>query len=108
YDAVEPAASLGVYCAGACQCDCRRRGMILDPRLVPWSDVVPGVGVALVVAAAGFFLWRWRTAALVLLAAAPVAGLAVAMWNLRGSLPSIPPVDATLWVFYFAVGGVVI
>lgn len=82
--------------------------MILDPRLVPWSDLVPGVGIALVLAVVGYLLWRWRIAALTTLALAPVAGWTASFYNLQGSVPAIPPGDATQWVLYFAIAGAII
>jgi hypothetical protein len=79
--------------------------MILDPRLVPWDAVVPGVVVAVPFAVAGFLLWKHRIAALSLLTISPIAGWAIAMWKMQGSLPKLVPTDAPFRAYHFAVAG---
>jgi len=79
--------------------------MILDPRLVPWNAVATGVGVALPFAITGYYLWKWRIAALALLTVAPVVGWAAAIWLLQGRPPQFSPSDAPHYALHFAIAG---
>lgn len=77
--------------------------MILDPRLVPWGAVAPGVIVAATFSIAAMFMRR-RGLALSLIAAAPIAGWFTTSWIFQG-FPDFLPDNPTLWAFPFAVVG---
>lgn len=80
--------------------------MILDPRLVPWGDVLPGVLVSFMLAIFAWGISRWKTwPAIAVFTLTPVIGWACVIYSLNGAIPAIPPIDAPLWALYFAVAG---
>jgi hypothetical protein len=80
--------------------------LILDPRLVPWADVAPGIALAAAIAATGSFLAVKRNfAGSILLLLSPLIGWTLMIWQIEDKLPKIPPADVGLWCWYFALGG---
>lgn len=79
---------------------------MLDPKLVPWNDVVLATVVALIVCLPTLIRQTPSLLKAVLYAAAPVAGLVAAIVKSQ-SWPDFPPKSATTWMVYFAIIAIV-